>query len=241
MSRPTISVLVAARKNSKYLMKFLMGYLMRTHDFANTEILVMTNKEDTWNAEAVAFFSQEIFARSNIRFFDEDLKLGRAGLHTYFNTMLPHARGEWVVYFCEDHFIILDDWDSYVREFIIDRDLDPRMVYCLVPRFDNVGAMNHVLSRGYIEALNGVIGRHGWIDSYINDLFVHLSRERLFRFDREMFHDFTHDVPSPMSDAHLQSITAGEGVKLPTYKSVEVSESLARDVWLINEAIKDGK
>lgn len=242
-----ISVLVSARKNSKYLSKFLFGYFENTHDQINTEILVMMNEHDTWNKDLVGYFTDQ----EDIQFLYEDYNYGRDGLHVYFNDLLKHADGDWIIYFCEDHYINTKFWDSYVRQVInggsrsmkgetskSDKSLDPKYPYCLVPKFDNAGAMNHILSRGYIETLNGVLGRHGWIDSYINDvnaLAFGIQSERpnnkpgdtIIKFDDEMFHDFTHDDPNPMSDAHLQSIKGK--IKLPDYKDSNVKDMIKRD------------
>lgn len=232
---PSISVLVSARKNSKYLAKFLFGYFERTADNDHTEILVMLNEHDTWNRDLVDFYKD---SGHRVRFFYENERLGRAGLHVYFNTLLKSAGGEWVIYFCEDHFIVMDSWDSYVRAYILRHDLDPRKVWCLIPKFDNVGAMNQILSRGYINAI-GDVGKHGWIDSYINDLNGTLPGNRVLRFDHEMFHDFTHDKPTPMSDEHCKGET-GRGKLLPPYKSDEVRKLIAEDSKRIHAAMEKG-
>ena len=42
-----ISVLAAARKNSKYLAHFITGYLEQTSNRVDTELLVMTSEQDT--------------------------------------------------------------------------------------------------------------------------------------------------------------------------------------------------
>jgi len=218
-----ISVLVSARKNSKFLAKFLMGYFGRTDNQTDTEILVMLNAEDTWNADLAHYF----WDRSLVRFYSEDHKLGRAGLHQYFNDLLQHASGDWIVYFCEDHYITLPGWDTYVRRVIagltVDGDahgkkfpLDPNDIWVLVPQFDNAGSMNHIVSRGFINALGDKIGNHGWIDSYINDLMREFP-DRVIRLDDVTFHDFTHDQPNPMSDAHHQAVLGPEADKLPAY------------------------
>jgi hypothetical protein len=268
--RPKISVLVAARKNSKYLAKFLLGYFGRTHDFSNTEILVMLNEHDTWNNDLVQYFDwhDHVVRQHYVKFFRENLELGRAGLHEYFNELYKHATGDWIVYFCEDHFIIMDGWDDYLRQLIMGTlelpgpsdqpvqlkndqgPLDPKKIWCIVPKFDNAGAMNQVLSRGYCEAIGGV-GHHGWIDSYINDLnletFGELSirrhdrnRDRVLLVDDEMVHDFTHDQPNPMSDAHMQSISGNKGKQLPKYGDEVVKHRIRVDSEKLKLAIEGG-
>lgn len=252
-----ISVLIAARKNSKYLAKFLFGCLERTADLDNMEILVMLNAHDTWNRDLVDFFKHHPFDNW-IRFFEEDEGLGRAGLHAYFNTLLQFATGDWIVYFCEDHYIIKDAWDLHVRKMIMGElkvqtevgeankhehgRLDPHKVWVLVPSFDNVGPMNHIVSRAYIEAQGGVLARHGNLDSYINDVTGRL-RDRTLRFDSDepLFHDFTHDQPSPMSDATMQSVISEAGKLLPKYGAPIINQWIDQDVTKLREHIEGEK
>lgn len=234
--QPTLSVLVSARKNSKYLAKFLHGYFVNTDSWADgVEILIIYNAEDTWNRELVRFYSE--FLPSDITFVKEDYKLGRAGLHTYFNDLYERCSGDWIVYFCEDHFINNNGWDNYVRDTVTGHNLDSAKPYVIVPKFDNVGAMNHIVSRGFCEALEGVVGRHGWIDSYINGLIEQMPAEHVIRLDYETFHDFTHDDPSPMSDSHMQGVVSEEGKKLPEFESEEVSALILKDIEKLKEAI----
>ena len=246
-----ITVLVSARKNSKYLGKFLEGYRLRTSLGSNIECLVMLNDEDTWNDELVQNYKDAQnrigIAEKNhpLRFYREDLGLGRGGLHKYFNILLENATGQWIIYFCEDHFIVMDNWDEYIRAVIngkmIEGDsagknfpLNPEELWVLVPKFDNCGAMNHVVSRGFINALGGVIGNHGWIDSYINDLMKSYT-DRVIRFDLEMFHDFTHDKPDPMDPIHLKA-RIGEGAKLlPKYGGGQYESQISGDSLLIKK------
>jgi hypothetical protein len=237
--KPKISVLVAARKDSKYLAKFLFGYFERTDDTTNTEILVMLNKHDTWNAELVKQFD------GRVRFFYEDYRLGRSGLHIYFNDLLKHATGDWIVYFCEDHFIIYDGWDNRIRSEVIKRNADPHKAYVIVPVFDNAGAMNHIVSRGFVDTLGG-LGKHGWIDSYINGvmhrLFKDLPNERLIKnIDDPLFHDFTHDHPNPMDAGANQSPVNEDGKKLPKFDTDEVRELVQQDADKLKNAIGGGR
>lgn len=232
-----LTLLVSARRNSKYLAKFLMGYFDNTNQPFHTDMLVMLNEHDTWNRDLARYFEGR---HPNIRFFYENERLGRAGLHVYFNMLIKQAnKTDWFIYFCEDHYIQMRGWDDYVRAKMA--SYDPNHVYIGVPKFDNAGAMSHILSRGYVEAVGGV-GHHGWIDSYINELAGHLSHDRIISFDDEMFHDFTHDQPSPMSDAHMQSVDTTRGQRLPRFEAPEVRQIIADDANNIFLAIqKEGK
>lgn len=209
----------------------------------------MLNANDTWNKELVDFF--ELYDQ-RVTFHYEDYGFGRAGLHEYFNDLLKHATGDWIIYFCEDHFINLAGWDHEVRTLIKGTmlnkvegnwvkkhergHLDPKDVWVLVPKFDNVGAMNHIVSRGFIEAMGGRLGEHGWIDSYINDVMEKFP-DRVLRFDDPMFHDFSHDHPNPMDKANVQSVVTKAGKKLPSYGSMKYHQRVKKAQEKIKAAL----
>lgn len=252
-TKPRLSVLISARKNSKYLGKFLFGYFANTSRPDHAEVLVMLNQGDTWNAELVQLFSAPPY---NVQFFYEDYQLGRAGLHIYFNDLYKQSRGDWLIYFCEDHFITKPGWDQYIYDMVAGEVkvqtemgavlkhefgmLNPAEPWCIVPKFDNAGAMNQILSRGYCEAIGDVIGRHGWIDSYINDLNTRAwgaHPQRVLRLDAPIFHDFTHDHPNPMDDAHLQSVVGPAAGELPKHNSTEYWAIVEADVNKLKGAV----
>lgn len=234
---PLISAIVSARKDSKFLAKFIFGWLMNTRDWGKSELIVVYNEHDTWNRELIEFYKgmHHVFG---IKFVAENKGLGRAGLHEYFHEGLKLARGKWVIYFCEDHFITRKNWDGYIAQ-IVDA-IDPEKIYVLTPKFDNVGPMNHIVSRGWIDALGGVIGRHGWIDSYLNDVRSGLPKDRVILLNEVTFHDFTHDQPNPMSEAANQSVVSEKGAKLPPYKSDEVRQLIKKDIETLNQKIVRG-
>lgn len=253
--RDKMSILVAARRDSKYLAKFLIGCMLRTDDLKNTEILVMLNEHDTWNRDLVRMFSS---APWHVKFYFEDKGLGRAGLHEYFNELLSHATGDWISYFCEDHYIIMNSWDTFVGRMIsgnmkVDQGgvmvnqhnegiLDPEKIYCLIPSFDNVGPMNHIVSRGFVRAMDGKISQHGNLDSYINKIADRLPRQRVIRFNSEppMFHDFTHDNPSPMAAATKQSVSGPAAKLLPGFESDIIQAAIIADTEKLTAAIREG-
>lgn len=247
-----ISVLISARPNSKYLAKFMHGLLCRTGDFTNIEVLIMLNKNDTWNDELKAFYmALGLNLKGSIQFFEEDYGLGRDGLHIYLNDLAEHATGDWLIYFCEDHFIIENNWDVKIREFVKQRELDPAKINLIIPKFDNAGAMNHIVSRGLYTAL-GHLGMNGWIDSYINDIwhnvehdlnkeFTIKAMDRLHRMDDELFHDFTHDKPEPMSPEHLAGFSNKEKIEaLPKKGDTNYQLAVNVDAEVIKGFIERG-
>lgn len=257
---PTISVLVSARKNSKYLAKFLFGYFNNTKDLTNTELLVIFNANDEWNLDLIQFY-QNHYKPAQIKFLPENLKLGRGGLHEYFNKLYKYSKNQWIIYFCEDHYIFYDGWDDYVRQIITGgsrsmqhktdgRQLNYQEPYCIIPKFDNVGAMNQILSRGYVEALGGVLGRHGWIDSYINDVNheafgVEADRpnnkagDRVIKMDDETFHDFTHDAPDPLDPINNITELSADAKAMPKYYEHSVRTLVLEDAKKIRKALDE--
>lgn len=229
-----ISVLVSARKNSKFLAKFMFGYINNTTDHMNTEILVMLNKGDTWNLDLVKFYE----GRRNVKFFFEDYGYGRAGLHEYFNELAQKATGDMLIYFCEDHYISYKGWDIQTRRLANANFDNPRDVWLILGKFDNIaGPMNQVFSRGYLETL-GYLGRNGWIDSYVNAICEKLPRDRYVEMPVPLFHDFTHDRPPVLDDVNTKTEIKEE--KLP-YDHDQTRAWLAEDIDKLNEAIRSGK
>lgn len=235
--RAKISVLIASRKNSKYLAKFLHGLMVRTADIANVEVLIMLNKEDTWNRELQAFYmALGLNIKGTFQFFEEDYKLGRNGLHKYFNDLAEYATGDWLVYFCDDHFIEAKGWDDAIRDFAIDHEMDPAKINFIIPKFDNAGTMNHIISRGAYIAM-GQVGGHGWIDSYLNHVIKRMDHEeRWARMDDNLFHDFTHDRPEPMDPQHQAGAKDQAAIDaLPKFDSPAYHQSAIDDA----EKLKD--
>lgn len=246
----TITVLISARRNSKYLAKFLFGLLRTTTQLGRLDVRIVLNEHDRWNSELRDYFDSYVHPTGHrpFTFYSENMQLGRAGLHEYFNLALEGAVGDWFIYFCEDHFINSIGWDKLVRATISGEllhgdsfkkpfPLDPSEPWVIVPKFDNCGAMNHIVSGGFIKALGGRIGNHGWIDSYINDLMREFP-DRVIRMDEALFHDFTHDHPSPMADSEVQALSTEKGKLLPVYEDQRVKKQIEADQIKLRRALK---
>ena len=195
-----ISLLISARRNSKFLSKLLNSIEAKTNNPSQVEVLVMNHLTDTWNSDLIDNWYKKEFNFSRDR---ENYGLGRYGLHMYFNHLAKRATGDWLMYLCDDHDIIMQGWDAYILNHVALRNLYHKDPYVLVPRFDNTGSVNHILSRGMYEAL-GEMGSHSHIDSYLNDLFdksdlpdnvIHQLSEK------PMLTDYTVDS-SIMTDSH---------------------------------------
>src|SRR3989304_1199901 len=104
-----LSIIISVRKNSKFITKLLFSILAKTYAMENIEVLCLLNKHDTWNADLPKVLPM-------FKYFYEDLKMGRAGLHKYFGELLPHTTGDWVLYLCDDHDIVMNHYDRYLLD-----------------------------------------------------------------------------------------------------------------------------
>lgn len=235
-----ISVLLASRKNSKFLSKFIFNFLQNTHYFSqnpeihlsSVELLVMCSEQDTWNRSLIEYV-KEI---PNISFFPENYRLGRSGLHIYYNELLQHATGDWIIYFCDDHCITVNGWDRYLLGYIEDKGIDHNKIYQIVPGWENAGSMNQMLSRGWVNAL-GNIGRFGNIDSYNNFVAERILKDRTHRPSEPLFYDFTHD-PKVMTPE--DNIVEGYSPLTESWESPEVQNRIIEDGKKLMEAIDNG-
>lgn len=229
-----ISVLVSSRMDSKYLAKFLMGLYSHTEDPTQIDLHVMLNSNDRWNKDLVESLPG-LFGRTT--YHRENYGLGRYGLHKYFNQMVPDCRGDWIIYFCDDHFFIdRVIWDRELYK-VVD-GLDPEVPWCIVPKFDNAGAMNHVLSRGYVRALDNSLAKHGNLDSYINDVNAKIPQSQIILVDDEWFNDFTHDVPTPMDERSNTPALSHDAYAFAEQANKDYADNVRTDADKINEALK---
>lgn len=228
-----ISVLVSSRRNSKYLAKYIMGYLTHTEDFGNTELLVMASAQDEWNRDLFQYHGER-----GIRFFFEDYHLGRRGLHVYFNELAQHATGQWLLYMCEDHVFVQRQWDQCVRR--VAHNYNPDLVYVLLPKFKFPvpGHMSHIVSRGYLNVA-GRMGGHGNIDSWINVAVEAIPSDRKVLIPEELFDDLTHH-PDPMKPEHTHvPFDGSREAEFPAWEqSIEACRSEGRK---LADAIRSGR
>lgn len=226
-----LSILLSVRKNSKFLAKFLHNYADKTRHWDEHELLIMYSEQDTWNKEIINDFD----GIPSIHFFKEDYKLGRSGLHQYFNELARHATGEFLIYFCDDHHIAVRDWDVKLLDFIAENNIDSKKVNMIVPKWDNAGAMSQILSRGWYEAA-GSIGRYGNIDSYNNFVAEKIDQERVHQMTEPLFHDFTHDpyimTPEDCIVEDMQPI-------LENWGDQSVTDRIQEDAEKLQEAIRN--
>lgn len=195
-----LSLLVSSRKNSKFLSKLIFSYLTKTKNLDQTEMLIMVNSEDTWNADLLKTITA---IYPNIHVFYENYGMGRNGLHRYFNELAGHAKGDWFFYLCDDHDIVMKDYDHFIKSLIDLHQMNPHKIYQIIPRCSNSGSISHILSRGWYDIL-GDLGKHGNIDSYINYVSFWIQEHRIFRPDEYVVVDYTAD-PSVMSPEHTKA------------------------------------
>lgn len=194
-----LSVIVSVRKNSKFISKLLFSIVKKTKHPEDIEVLLMTNENDTWNKDMFEVMK----TASNAKVFKENYKYGRAGLHKYFEALLPHTTGEWVLYLCDDHDIAVDGWDQKIFDLINANQLDYNKIYQIVPHCVNTGSVIHILSRGWINTTHE-IGKHPNVDSYLNYVAERLPTNRIYHVYDKLFIDYT-CMPEIMTPEHCKT------------------------------------
>lgn len=161
-----ISLLVTARENSKYLAKFITSFVRHTKNFSEIELLIFISPEDTWNKELFECFSDKI------KLVPDTTGLGRGASHIFYSEAAKEAKGEWLWYLCDDHYL-LDGYDEYISNYINEMKIDPRKVNVIAPMCVNSGRISHIISRKVFNAVG--FGQHGNLDSYINEMLENLE------------------------------------------------------------------
>jgi hypothetical protein len=226
-----LSIIISVRKNSKFITKLLFSILVKTYSMENIEVLCLLNKHDTWNADLPKVLPM-------FKYFYEDLKMGRAGLHKYFEELLPHTTGDWVLYLCDDHDIVMNQYDRYLLGFIQFHALDSKKIFQIIPRCTNTGSVIHILSRGWI-ATTGHIGAHANVDSYLNDVAVKIPEWRLKYPQDPVFIDYT-CMPEIMTREHCQTEIDPKFIARNYTTDPTVKTDIEHDAHLIIEAIGKG-
>jgi len=161
-----ISLLVTARKDSKFLAKFVMTFISHTKRFDNVELLIFTPGGE-WNKELLKFFT---VMPVPIKVIDDETGLGRGGNHIFYQEAFKSAKGDWIWYLCDDHQL-LDGYDQYITDYI--KDLDPTKPVVIAPAVDNSGRISHILSRKFIDTVG--FAPQGNVDSCINETLERLE------------------------------------------------------------------
>lgn len=226
-----LSLMLTIRKNSKFFSKFLIGFLSNTKDFSNVELLILANKDDTWN--------QDLFRYHKLNVIYEDMKCGKNGRHYFYNELAKHAKGDWLWHMCDDHYLSYYGYDEYLTNYIKEKQLDSAKIHMIVPRVENSGSIAHILSRGYYEAV-GRIGFHGNIDSYLNRVSDHIiDQNRIHHPDAPILIDYTVD-PTIMTPEHCK-VELTNDYPVYDFGSVETTKAIQADAYKIHEALKEGK
>ena len=229
------SLLVSCRKNSKFLAKLIFSYLSKTKNLDQTEMLIMISNEDTWNTDLLNFVCT--IYPDRIKVFREDYGMGRKGLHVYFNELAAKSRGDWLWYFCDDHDIVMQDYDWYIKSIIDLHQMNPHKIYQIIPRCSNSGSIAHILSRGWFD-ISGDLGKHANIDSYINYVTFYLPEYRIFRPDDPVIIDYTAD-PTIMTPEHNKAFI-NQSLVFPLGESQEVQLLAKKDGQRLAIAIEQG-
>lgn len=209
-----ISVLTLARKRSRFLSHFLFNFLNKTSNHENTELLIMASANDDWNHDLFEYFKKY----PNIHFFFEDSKYGKKGRHLFFNELVKHSKGDWILHTCDDQTFITQNWDNIIRNFIVSNKIDSNKPNIVIPTFDNTGSVDHFVSRGYLNILNR-LGDHCNIDSWINDLGDRLPRSMIHNCYIPIMHDHTTEPEIFQPEYLLCDTSEGDKLNVPEWNS----------------------
>ena len=218
-----LAVLCPARPDSALLLHFIIRYLCMTKDHTNTELLVLMNQNDKWNEGIEQCFG------NRVRFFRENWKMGRHGLHLYYRDLIQYTTAEWVALMCEDFDFVMHGWDEFVVEHT--KHYDFMRPWIFYPRFTNTGSVCQILSRGYINAIGPLLSEHCSIDSWINDVVEGSIRDRAISPDVKMLVDYTVGGPP-----HTK--IAVENVPCTGYQDSGMIEARSHHMDILRRAIQ---
>lgn len=226
-----LSLLLTCREDSKFLAKFVTTFMVNTNDFNNVELLILLSPEDTWNRELLECF------KDHITVIPDNTGIGRGGSHIFYSELAKQAKGDWLWYLCDDHYLF-KDYDKYITDFINDNHLKANEVNVIAPAVSNSGRISHILSRKVYETIG--FGQHGNVDSYINDtmefLEVFIGKEKPMPYTppRPIMKDYSlvQDLMKPKNKSDFNPIAQ---VKL--FKSEMMRNKIKEDAHKLKEVI----
>ena len=225
-----LSLMLTIRKNSKFFSKFLIGYLSKTKNFSNVELLILASEGDTWN--------KDLFDYYHLNVIYENLRCGKGGRHLFYNELAKHAKGDWLWHFCDDHYLIMDGYDEYILDYIKQNNIDSNQIHSIVPVVSNSGSISQILSRGWYETV-GRMGGQGNIDSYLNTVAERmLCPERIHYPPHAIMTDFT--VDSTIMTPEHSYVELDPSYKFYPFNSPETDAEINKDASLLYHAIKEG-
>ena len=232
-------MLAPIRPESKFFAHLIMAFLNKTKDFYNTELLLMPAKRNKWNEDLVSYISRK---EPSIRFIDEPVEeKGQRGHHIYMNELAKHAKGDWIMNFCDDMDILLRDWDEVIREFIRSKELDPEQCFMIIPTFEVAGAVEHILSRGWLETVGcnfNYPNGDSWLNTVVEKTPEIFKKTRVLSLPTTMFEDYSHKEQY----FHLfESTTKGETKEKEDWNSPEVQSGIWEASKKLFEAFENGR
>lgn len=234
-----ISLLMTARKDSKFMAKFIMTYLVHTRHLEEVELLIMTPRGE-WNKELFAFLSKYKIPNPII-LAEDNGDLGRGSSHLFYELLGKEAKGDWLWYVCDDHYLF-DGYDEYISNYIKEYQLDSKKINIIVPMVSNSGRISHILSRKYFNTVG--VAQHGNVDSYINNTLEYLE---VF-IGKEEVEKIEHFPPEPIMSDFSQDKDIMNPVNAPAqdlvyeakkFKSQDNKNKIKEDAEKIYKAIKE--
>lgn len=234
-----ISLLIASRRNDKFLAKLMMSILVKTKSLENVEILIMANGADEWNRDLFSYLKKLRQPKITIEF--EQINLGRYGLDQYFNKLAELSTGDWLWYLCSDHDIIYHGYDEFLLADFKERGMSPTQAWIVTPGMKDVGPISHIISRGWYNIAGRVAGQC-FADSWCGDVGGRLRhQERYYRMSGvQVMTDYTprtREILSP--EDSLVPVEKPEGFL--ENNAPEYQDAVNAEVAKMDRAIEEGR
>ena len=107
-SGPLVSILIPSRGRPEYLKHAVASCFETVDDRKNVEVLIRCDEDDKETID-VAIRLQQFFGLS---WYCGPRKLGYLSLPEYFNSLLPQAKGDWLILFNDDACFTQKGWDT---------------------------------------------------------------------------------------------------------------------------------
>ena len=197
----------------------------------------MASEGDEFNADLFKFFEEtaEIYP---VKIFFENKKLGKYGRHIFFNELVKKATGDWILHTCDDQRFTMDEWDLYLRNYIIKEKIDSSKIHIINPLFNNTGWVDQMVSKPYLNVL-GRLGGYGNIDSWFGNIMENLKEtDRVHVTPDSLMTDLTL-YPEIYTPEYMQG-DISEGVKLPRWDTPNVQDDLKSEIEKLKGALQNG-
>lgn len=165
MTEPKISILLPSRGRTDMLDRSIDSLIDNADDPASLQFLMGFDDDDQSSIQHfIKVIAPKIDAAGAVYTTFEFKRLGYQNLHRYLNSLAPHARASWWVFWNDDAVMLDSGWDTTILaqgdKFCIQafdtHNLHPYSIFPIVPKawFDLLGHLSqHPLNDAYISQI----------------------------------------------------------------------------------------